>query len=110
MIIDVKSKTKNTTHLAIQGEMTIYTASEQKRALAEYLANCGELQIDLSGVDEIDSAGLQILMFLKRETVTRRINLSLIRHSQAVVEVMELLNLTKHFGDPIILSANWKSS
>jgi len=108
--INVKPQKKGVTHLAIQGEMTIYTAREQKQVFSEHLNTNKELQIDLSEVDEIDSAGLQLLMFIKREAVAHGIKLSLIRHSQAVVEVLELLNLSKHFGDPIILSADWKTS
>lgn len=110
MIIDVKTQKNGVTQLAIQGEMTIYTASEQKKALSDQLNASKELQIDLSGVSEIDSAGLQLLMFIKREAAEHQIPLSLIQHSQVVVEVLELLNLSTHFGDPIVLTANRKKS
>jgi len=107
----IQAKEKNgITHLAIKDEMTIYTALEQKNALSQHLKVENELQIDLSEVSEIDSAGLQILLFLKQEALTKNILLSLTHHSQAVVEVFELLNLTAYFGDPIIISADWKSS
>lgn len=95
-----------TVHIAIQGDMTIYTASEQKNQLAGYLKPKRELQIDLAAVSEIDSAGLQLLLWLKQEAG----QLSLINHSRAVVEVLELLHLTAHFGDPIVLSSHWKTS
>ncbi|MGR8930025.1 MAG: STAS domain-containing protein [Gammaproteobacteria bacterium] len=108
MAIQVKQQNNGVTQLALQGEMTIYTALEQKSAFFPYLHASQELQIDLSGVHEIDSAGLQLLLFLKREAAERQIKLSLIQHSQEVVDVLELLNLNKHFGDPIVLSANWK--
>lgn len=110
MAINIKQQNKSLTELAIQGEMTIYTALEQKKALSEHLQNSKELHIDLSGVDELDSAGLQILLFMKREAAEHQLKFSLTRHSQAVIEVFELLNLSKHFGDPIVLSANWKQS
>jgi len=108
--INTKKKDKNLTELAIQGEMTIYTALEQKQALSEHLNDCKELHIDLSGVDELDSAGLQILLFMKRAAAEHQIKLCLTQHSQSVIEVFELLDLSKHFGDPIVLSANWKQS
>lgn len=108
MAIEIKQPENGVTQLAIQGEMTIYTALEQQKILSENLYNRKELQIDLSGVSEIDSAGLQLLMFLKREAAEHQIKLSLTQHSQAIIEVFELLNLSKHFGDPIVLSANWK--
>lgn len=110
MTIEVKQQKKGVYHLAINGEMTIYTALEQKNALVHPLKSAKELQIDLSGVSEIDSAGLQLLLFLKREATELGIKLGLIHHSKAVVEVFELLNLSKHFGDPIVLSADWKTS
>ena len=110
MAILVKQQKNGTIQLVIQGEMTIYTALEQKNALSRHLHTANELQIDLSGVNEIDSAGLQLLLFLKREATEHQIKLNLVQHSLEVVEVLELLNLTKHFGDPIVLSANWKPS
>jgi len=109
MTIQVNEK-NGVTHLDIQDEMTIYTALEQKNELSQHLKADHELHINLSGVAEIDSAGLQILLFLKQEAIKKNITLSLIQHSQAVVEVFELLNLTAHFGDPVIISADWKSS
>ncbi len=110
MAIEVKQQKKGVTHLAIQDEMTIYTVLEQKRQIFDSLKSAKELQIDLGGVTEIDSAGVQLLMFLKQEAAGRDVKLCLLQHSRAVVEVLELLNLSKHFGDPIVISADWKSS
>lgn len=110
MAIEVKLRKKGVTHLAVQDEITVYTVQDQKQQLFDYLKSAEELQIDLGGVTDIDCAGVQLLMFLKQEAVSRHIKLSLTAHSQVVVEVLELLNLTKHFGDPIVISADWKSS
>lgn len=110
MAIEVKQRQHGVTQLAIQDEMTIYTVREYKQALVQHLNTAKELQIDLGGVGEIDSAGVQLLMFMKREAADHGVKLSLNRHSQAVVEVVELLNLSKHFGDPIVISADWKHS
>ncbi|MCD2449391.1 STAS domain-containing protein [Methylicorpusculum oleiharenae] len=110
MSIEVKQDKKGSIRLTIQDEMTIYTALQQKKLLFSHLISAKSLQIDLAGVSEIDSAGLQLLLFLKREAVLHNIKLSLIQHSQAVLDVMELLNLSKYFGDPIVISADRKSS
>ncbi len=110
MAIEVKQRQQGITQLAIQDEMTVYTARAHKQTLIQHLNTAKELQIDLGGVGEIDSAGVQLLMFLKREAAERGVKLSLNRHSQAVVEVVELLNLSKHFGDPIVITADWKNS
>ncbi|WP_341326031.1 STAS domain-containing protein [Methylotuvimicrobium sp. KM2] len=109
MAIQVSEK-NGITIIAIQDDMTIYTASEQKAQLSKYLHSGSELQINLAGVSEMDSAGLQLLLWLKQEAGRNSINLGLVKHSQAVVEVLELLNLTGHFGDPVIISANWNAS
>ncbi len=93
-------------NVAVVGEMTIYNVSEQKNKLIEFLSSAIELQVDLSAVTEIDSAGLQLLLWLKQEVT----NLKLINHSQAVVNVFQLLNLAMYFGDPIVLSSHWKTS
>ena len=84
------------THLVIKDEMTPYTALEQKNKLLQHFKVDHELQIDLSEVSEIDSAGLQILVFLKQKASTKDIILTLAHHSQSVIEVLELLNLTAY--------------
>ncbi|MGZ5055020.1 MAG: STAS domain-containing protein [Methylobacter sp.] len=110
MAIEIKQLKKGILQLSIQDEMTIYTVGEQKQRLFDSLKTAKEMQVDLGGVTEIDSAGVQLLMFLKQESLGRHIKFSLIHHSQAVVGVLELLNLCKHFGDPIVISADWKTS
>ena len=34
--------------------------------------------------------------------------LQLSKHSEAVYEALELLGLQPHFGDPMVIPANWK--
>ncbi len=94
----------------LEGELTIYTAAELKAALLPRLAECDELELDLAGVGEMDSAGLQLLLVLKREAAAAGRRLRLAHHSQAVVEVLELLNMQGHFGDPVVIPADWKTT
>lgn len=75
-----------------------------------YLEADKELQIDLSEVGEIDSAGMQLLIMLKQQANIVNNQFSLVHHSQAVVEVLELFNLASFFGDPVVLSADWEAS
>lgn len=108
LAIEIKSQDETSTLIAIQDEMTIYTALEQKENLLSYLKNDHELQIDLSAVGEIDSAGMQLLILLKKEAEMNNCKLSLIQHSKAVVEVIEHFNLIAFFGDSLVLLADWK--
>ncbi len=97
--------------LSIKDDMTIYNAASLKETLLGYChPDTKELQLDLSAVAEIDSAGLQLLLLLKAEAQKRGFILRLLRHSEAVIEVFELLKLGTYFGDPIVFPANWKKS
>ncbi len=91
---------------SVQEEMTIYTAQALKETFLNF-CNSGmpELVIDLSEVSELDSAGLQLLLLLKAESQKRAFNLRLMGHSQAIMEVFELLKLSMYFGDPIVIPA-----
>ena len=54
--------------LSVAGDMTVYCASELKPALlAEAAAGYDSLELDLSQVQEFDTAGLQLLLMLNRE-------------------------------------------
>ncbi|MDM4766904.1 STAS domain-containing protein [Pelomonas sp. SE-A7] len=91
----------------LSGELTIYRAAELKDELLRALDDCGGmLELDLSQVSELDSAGLQLLMLLKQLAVQRRHELHLLSHSPAVVEVFELLNVAAFFGDPLVIPQN----
>ena len=63
------------------------------------------LEIDLSGVIELDSAGLQVLMLAKQTAAAEQRELRLVQHSPAVVDVFELLDLVAFFGDAVLIHA-----
>lgn len=88
----------------ITGELTIYRAAELKEFLLQALdQSSGLLDIDLSGVTEMDVAGLQVLMMAKQAAMARQRDLHLVNHSPAVVEVFEILNVAAFFGDPLVI-------
>lgn len=87
--------------LRIQGELSIYRAAELKHAL---LDDPAPTEVDLSGVTEIDTAGVQLLMLAKRTAQARRCELRLVAHSAAVSEAFELLNLSSYFDDPLVMA------
>jgi anti-anti-sigma factor len=96
------------TQVVISDEMTIYSAAELKDKLVNILHDHNHVELDLSAVEEMDSAGLQILLLLKLESQRQEKDLHVVRHSQAVIAILELLNLVLFFGDPIIIPADWK--
>lgn len=89
---------------SISGELTIYTAAQEKQRLLELLmSQVAELELNLAEVSEIDTAGLQVLIMLKQEAKRQNKKLHYVMHSKAVLDVLELSNLSAYFGDPIIM-------
>jgi anti-sigma B factor antagonist len=94
-----------TPSLSIDGEMTIYRAAELRESLSAALAAGGDLELNLSAVNEMDSAGVQLLMAAKKTARDSQRELHLVGHSPAVLEVFETLDLAALFGDPLLIPA-----
>lgn len=88
--------------LRIEGEMTIYRAEELKQTL---LAEPAPREIDLSGVTDIDTVGVQLLILAKRTALASQRELRLVAHSPAVADVFELLDLASIFDDPLVMDS-----
>jgi anti-sigma B factor antagonist len=91
------------TLVKISGEMTIYTAAELKQALTPLLYRQQALELDLSQVSEMDSAGLQLLLAAKKTMQQGGSPLHLVMHSHAVLDALELCQLAAFFGDPTLI-------
>jgi anti-sigma B factor antagonist len=92
-----------TVTLRLEGEMNIYRVNEIKAQLMDALDAPSSVEVDLSGVTELDAAGLQLLMLAKREGARRDKTVRFTAHSPAVVAVVDLCSLSGPFGDPIVL-------
>lgn len=90
-------------HLALGGEINIYRAAELKTEVLDALRRAPVLEIDLAGVTELDTAGLQVLMLAKRTATEEQRELHLLNHSPAVVDIVEMLNLGAFFGDAVLI-------
>ena len=78
--------------LHIRGEMTIYGAAALKDDLFAALeAEFNGCALDLSGVSEFDTTGLQILLMARKASLSRGGSFSLANPSAAVRETLELL-------------------
>lgn len=86
-----------------EGELTIYTAASIKSRFLDALSTQEAIELDLSQVTELDSAGLQLLLMAKREAERRNIELSFGQQSRAVVDVLDLCNLSSLFGNPVVI-------
>ena len=95
--------------MRVEGEMTIYNAVEFKQALLANLPACMEMEINLSGVGEVDTAGLQMLLLAKREAAGYGKKMRLVEHSPATLEVLDLCSMAGYFGDPVVMSPPQKA-
>lgn len=98
---DSKNSENQPSVLRIEGELSIYRAAELKQALFD---EPRPLEIDLSGVTEIDTVGVQLLMLAKKTALAQKRELRLVAHSQTVTEVFELLDLAAYFDDPLVMT------
>lgn len=96
-----KGKKRN---IAVSGDLTIYNALEFRKQLADHLSGVDELNIDLSEVSELDTAGVQILALAKRKSEQLGFSMHMDNHSVAVLEVLNIYNMVRYFGDPVVIS------
>jgi len=87
----------------LEGEITIYAATSLKNLLLDALKVSPTTEIDLSRVEELDTAGLQLLLLIKNEARVAGHQLRFIQHSPIVREVFDLCDLAAVFGDPIVI-------
>jgi anti-anti-sigma factor len=79
----------------IRGEMTIYAAAGLKDELFSAVGgDTGSCRIDLAGVSEFDTTGLQFLLMARRACAARGAELSLVNPSDSVREALALLRAT----------------
>ena len=91
--------------MVLDPDMTIYNAIDLKQKLLDGLLQTALLEVDLSQVREIDTAGIQLLMMAKRASQTQGKTLAIVAHSPAVREALDFYNLAAFFGDPLVIPA-----
>lgn len=92
--------------LSIHEDLTIYHALAHKQVLLDALAATDELELNLSQVAEMDTAGLQLLVLLKKEAQQAGKRVRIVAHSQAVSAVIDFCNMAAEFGDPLVIPAD----
>lgn len=99
MAIDIKTKGK-TTRVVLSGECTIYTVADIKAALVQAMAATDKVEVDLSGVTEVDTAGVQLMLIAKRNS-DKKVVFS--NHPPSVLRLVDLANLGETLGDLLVV-------
>lgn len=79
----------------LDGELTIQTAAEQYPPLLAALEKNNTFPVRLAGVTEIDTAGLQILLAVRREAERLGGAISFVEPSEAVREALAIVHLNE---------------
>ena len=100
MTISAKKK-GNRRKLSIKGDLTIYTAVACKQKLLEALSDSQIVEIDLSKVSEIDTAGVQVLLLAQREARQTGKSVAVTSLSTAARAVLDLYKLTAQLAGEV---------
>lgn len=74
--------------MSIEGDMTIFNAQVILSSID--LSESKEIEIDLSNVTEIDTAGLQILLSIKKEALKNNLDVKFINISESIDNLLQL--------------------
>lgn len=94
-----RKKSKDTTTLIFEGDLTIYYVTQIKDELfADYEKMADKIALDLSAVGEIDTAGVQLLLFAKKFFAAVRRPLSITKSNESVESVLTALDVNTQFA------------
>lgn len=89
---------ENACRVHFDGELTIYTVAEYRQAILDSCQWDRNVELDLSGVSEFDSGGLQLLAALYRQVIESGNRLECVDVSEAAEEVFELSRFSDVLG------------
>ena len=84
MKISENKKTKGKNSITIEGDFNIYTVEEIKKNINKYLDDSANLEMDLSNIKKIDTAGFQLILFIKNEIEKNKKKLKITKPSEEV--------------------------
>jgi anti-anti-sigma factor len=94
-----RKKSKDTSTLIFEGDLTIYYVSQIKDELfADYEKLADKIALDLGAVGEIDTAGVQLLLFAKKFFASVHRPLFITKSNESVDSVLTALDLNTQFA------------
>lgn len=95
-----QASAEGVTRVAVAGEIDMSNEDELRRRLAEAAAIGLRLELDLAGVEFMDSSGLRALIEVRRDVAVGSM-LVLTGVSPAVARLLEVTHMSAHFGLPV---------
>ena len=94
-----RKKNKDTTTLVLEGDLTIYYVTQIKDEIfADYEKLADKIALDLGAVGEIDTAGVQLLLFAKKFFSTAHRSMFISKSNESVDAVLTALDVNSHFA------------
>lgn len=94
-----RKKSKDTTTLIFEGDLTIYYVAQIKDEIfADYEKLSDKIALDLEGVTEIDTAGVQLLLFAKKFFATVHRSLFISKSNGSIDVVLDVLDVNTQFA------------
>lgn len=94
-----RKKSKDTTTLVFEGDFTIYYVAQIKEELfADYEKLADKIALDLEAVSEIDTAGVQLLLFAKNFFASVRRSFFISKSNESVATVLDVLDVNAQFA------------
>jgi anti-sigma B factor antagonist len=91
-------KNKSGTLLSVDGELTIYSVAKAKQTLFDDYHNfVSPITLDLHSVSEIDTAGLQLLLFLQKMLSKDNKKIHIEKSNEHVDAILKNLDVANYF-------------
>jgi anti-anti-sigma factor len=90
MKVTEKKKNKDKVSVGIEGDMNIYSIKDLKEQLSGFIENSKNIELDLSAVDRVDTAGFQLLAKMKREIAGKDRIFKIVNPSDEVTRIFNL--------------------
>ena len=72
-----------------KGDINIYTVARLKNILLNELIKFHSLEFDLSGIENFDTSGFQLFLFLKREAKEKERRMQILSKSNEVIRIFD---------------------
>jgi len=89
--------------VAVTGDLTIYTVAQLKEDFKSIINHYKKTEIDFSGIRQVDTAGIQLLLFFKKYNDSADHQLIFRSHSRELLKYMDLYGTAGMFTDKIAL-------
>ena len=83
--------------LKLEGALAIFRIAEFHKQLLEECQDRQVVVLDLHDTDELDTAGIQLLLSLEKQLKKNAGSLSLVGMNEQVSKTLEIYNLLTHF-------------